>query len=419
MAYFSELVGKPVADLDGSIIGTLQDLVTNINHEIAHPRVVAVVVKQKGKEDLLIPYADIAALLAPAILLKGSLDKVHSYTPTDQDIYLGENVLDKQIIDTDDVRVVRVNDIQLVRVNDNVYASNVDISTLGLLRRVGLSSTASRMAGFFKRSIPHNLISWDDVELISNGQFVRLRTSADKIANLHPADLANIIGDMNQAQTGQFLDTLTTEQLADALEEVEEDLQVSLVENMPDEKVADVLDEMSPDEAADLLAELPRERSQKLIELMEDDEAEDVRKLLAYPEDSAGGIMTTDYVTTPEGLTAEQAIQLLRENAAEAETIFYVYVTDAGNHLVGVYSLSDLILAQPTTLVSEFMHRRVVTVQPLDDQNYVAQLIARYNLLAVPVVDEQEVMQGIVTSDDALDKIIPTVWKKRLPRYYK
>lgn len=418
MAFLSDLIGNPVTDLDGVRVGTLVDLVANIRGEMPHPVVVAVVVREKGN-DLVIPYSDVVVLLAPAVPLNVRRSEINVYLPGDEDIYMAQDVLDKQIIDTDDVRVVRVNDVELLRVNGSVVASNVDISTLGILRRIGLAKVAQRAMELLHREIPRSFISWDDVDLLSREQLMRLRVPGEKIANLHPADLANILGEMNRSQTSQFLATLDIEQLADTLEEVEEDFQVSLVENMSDEKVADVLEEMSPDEAADLLAELPEERSKKLIELMEDEEAEDVRRLLAFPEESAGGIMTTDYVAIRPGLTAEQAIQVLRETASDAETIFYVYVTDSEEHLLGVFSLSDLILAQPDTPVDEFMHTRVVAVHPLDDQDHVAQMISRYNLLAVPVVDDKNILQGIVTSDDALDKIIPTVWKKRLPRYYR
>jgi Mg/Co/Ni transporter MgtE len=188
---------------------------------------------------------------------------------------------------------------------------------------------------------------------------------------------------------------------------------------MSDEKVADLLEEMAPDEAADLLADLPEERSQELLNLMEADEAEDVRKLLAYPEDSAGGIMTTEYIAVPIGLTADQALAYLRENAEDAETIFYVYVREEDGRLAGVFSLQDLVLAKPETPVEEFMHHRLVTVDPGASQEEVAEVVAKYNLLAVPVVDEEGVLHGIVTADDALDKLIPTAWKKRLPRMYR
>jgi len=215
-----------------------------------------------------------------------------------------------------------------------------------------------------------------------------------------------------------LLATLDVKTLADTLEEVEPEFQASLVEAMPDEKVADVLDEMAPDEAADLLAELPQDRSRDLLELMEDEEAEDVRRLLTYPEESAGGIMTTDYVTVPERLTAGGAIAQLRESARETDTLTYVYITDSNGHLLGVVSLHELVLADPAAPLAEIMHRRVVSVGVLDSQEEVAQAVSKYNLVAIPVVDTEQRIQGIVTADDALDKVIPTAWKKRLPRLY-
>jgi Mg/Co/Ni transporter MgtE len=151
---------------------------------------------------------------------------------------------------------------------------------------------------------------------------------------------------------------------------------------------------------------------------MQADEAEDVRRLLTFPEESAGGIMTTDFVVVPEGLTAGAAIALLREIARETETITYVYVTDIGEHLQGVVSLHELVLADPATPIAQFMHRRVVSVGLLDSQEDVAQAVSKYNLVAIPVVDSEQRIQGIVTADDALDKVIPTAWKKRLPRLY-
>jgi len=182
--------------------------------------------------------------------------------------------------------------------------------------------------------------------------------------------------------------------------------------------VADVLEEMEPDEAADLLAELPKQRSEGLLELMEKDEAKDVKKLLEFPEESAGGIMTTDYISLPPDINAAEAIKRIRKLSTEVETFFYIYVVDKKKRLVGVFSLRDLILAKSDALVKDFMDKKVTSVTLKTNQDDVAQVIAKYDLLAVPVVDELRVLHGIVTSDDALDKIIPTTWKKRLPRFY-
>ncbi len=417
MAYMSDLMGRPVADVDGQPIGHLEDLIACVRGEMPHPAIVAIVVKRSGGL-LTVPFADVAVLIAPAIPLRKRVKEIVPYQPSVHDLYLARDVLDKQIIDTDGVRVVRVNDLELTLVDGNVYVANVDIGGMGLLRRLGLAKMAQPLVGRLGRGSP-GVISWDEVELLPGNQPMRLKVPGEKITELHPADLAEIISDLTRSESDKLLESLDVKTVADTLEEVEPDFQASLVETMSDEKVADVLEEMAPDEAADLLAELPEDRSQELLKLMEHEEAEDVRKLLTFPEDTAGGIMTTEFVAVSPDLTAEQALTFIRETAHEAENIFYIYVTDKRDHLLGVFSLKDLVLARPYTLVTEFMHLRVVSVDLKDSQNDVAQAISKYNLVAMPVVDDQRRIHGIVTADDALDKIIPTAWKKRLPRMYR
>lgn len=417
MPYISNLMGKPVADVDGEYIGPLEDLIASTVSEISHPIVVAIVVKRRGGS-LIIPLGNVAVLIAQAIPLNCRLAEVASHRGSERDLYLARDVLDKQIIDINGVRVVRVNDVELTRINGHFYVANVDVGGLGLLRRIGLAKVAQKLSGFLGRSVPSSSISWDDVELLPGQQSMRLKVPGEKITDLHPADLAEIISDLTRIESDKLLESLDVKTLADTLEEVEPDFQASLVEKMSDEKVADVLEEMAPDEAADLLAELPQDRSQELLNLMEHEDAEDVRKLLTYQEDTAGGIMTTEFIAIRPDLTAEQAISALRETAHEAETMYYVYVTDAEERLVGVFSLRDLVLAWPKTSVTEFMHSRVISVGLLESQERVAQIVSKYNLLAVPVVDDRRRLHGIVTADDALDKIIPTSWKKRLPRLY-
>jgi CBS domain-containing protein len=368
---------------------------------------------------LIVSLADVAVLIAPAIPLNKHLTSIEPYQPGERDVWLARDVLDKQIIDTNGVRVVRVNDLEITRVNGHFYVANVDIGGLGLMRRLGMAKVAQRLAGRLNRRLPPGMISWDQVELLATDQPMRLRVPGDKLNDLHPADLAEIISDLTRSESDKFLASLDVATVAEALEEVEPEFQASLVETMPDERVADVLEEMSPDEAADLLHELSDERSEDILNLMEKDEAADVRKLLAYPFDTAGGLMTTEYVSVRPDLTASEAIEELRRRADEAETIYYVYVRDKDDKLIGVFSLRELVINKPETPIAQFMHRRVVSVSLTDSQDDVAQAVSKYNLLAVPVVDDQHRLHGIVTSDDALDKIIPTAWKKRLPRLYR
>ncbi len=417
MSYISKLLGRPVADVDGERIGRLEDIVARVRADMPHPRIVAIVVSRRGPP-LLVPCSEVAVLIAPAIALARPVQAIAPYQPAEHDLYLARDVLDKQIIDTSGMRVVRVNDLELARINTHYYVANVDIGGMGLLRRMGLEQVAWAFARLFRRAPRPTTISWDAVELVPGDQPMRLKVSGDRLADLHPADLAEILSDLSRAESSRLLETLDVETLADALEEVEPDFQASLVETMPDEKVADVLEEMAPDEAADLLAELPKERSAGLLDLMEDEEARDVRKLLTYPVDTAGGIMNTEFVAIPADLTAEQVVAVIRRAAPEVETIYNIYVLDEAGRLIGVFSLQDLVLAQPQAAVSQFMSRRVISVNLRASQDTVAQAVAKYNLLAVPVVDDEGCLHGIVTADDALDKIIPTAWKKRLPRLY-
>jgi CBS domain-containing protein len=416
MAFISDIIGRPVTDQDGKLVGNLKDLIAR-KTEYAHPCIQAIVVKRRGDEWIL-PYSCVAVLFSPAIALKCSEHDTHPYRPDENDIFLARDVLDKQIIDTDGARVVRVNDVEIIRVNGKITVSNVDIGVPGLLRRIGLGGLYSRIARL-KALVPESYISWEDVELLSYDQKMQLKVPRQRLAELHPADVAEILSDMNKLESNRFLESLDVEQLADTLEEVEPEYQASLVEGMTDEKVADVLEEMEPDEAADLLAELPPERSEDLLALMEKEEAADVRKLLAYPEDSAGGIMTTEYATVRAEMTAAEALTYIRENCEDAETVFYVYVTSLEGVLEGICSLRSLVFANPKALVQEIMIRRIISLELYEKQDEIAQKIAKYDLLAIPVVDTENRLHGIVTADDALDKIIPTAWKKRLPRFFR
>ncbi len=416
MAFISELTDRPVTDIDGTRIGVVKDVVARPIKEFKHPVVDAIVVR--GKEgDRTIAYSELAALLSAAIPLKRPSKEIADYQLQDDDIRLVQDVLDKQILDTDGARVVRVNDIELARINGNVIVTNVDIGVKGILRRIGLEKLGRWATRYMKNEPSSGTISWDFVEPLVHDQSMRLKVPASKLADLHPSDIAEIISDLNRAEHSDLLNKLDIKQLADTLEEVEPDFQADLLGHFPDEKVADVLEEMSPDEATDLLAELPDERRQGLLKLMERDEAEEVRELLRYEEDTAGGLMTTEYVSVTPDLTAAQAIEHLRRLSEEAELLYYVYVTDAEEHLLGVFSLSDLIMAQPDTPVTQFMHKRVISVELDTQQDEIAQIVAKYNLIAVPVVDAEDHLHGIVTADDALDKILPTSWKKRLPHF--
>ena len=182
------------------------------------------------------------------------------------------------------------------------------------------------------------------------------------------------------------------------------------------ERASDILEELPPDEIADILAEVPEERAQEILRLMEKDDAEDVEALLKYRDDTAGGLMTTEFVAVPDHLKAEECIETLRRLEPGAESIYYVYVVDDEGRLQGVLSLRDLIVAQPATLIEDIMIRDVLSVGIDTTVPEIAAVLAKYNLLAVPVVDDEHVLRGIVTVDDALEEVLPESVRRRLPR---
>jgi CBS domain-containing protein/sporulation protein YlmC with PRC-barrel domain len=417
MPFISHLINRPVVDSEGEALGRVDEVFAVQSEGMTHPKITALAVRNSGNLNYY-PISEVTVLFSPVIPLAHPADKLEKYELTSDELPLIQDILDKQILDTNGIRVVRVNDLEITRVNGDYYVSNVDIGSSGIIRRLGVPKPIEGLITQLSTKNPQNTISWDYVEPLRHDEFMHLTVPVDKIKDLHPADIAELISDMSHSESGQLLESLDIEHLADALEEVEPDFQATLVQNMPDEMVADVLEEMSPDEAADLLAEMPRERSEDLLELMQDEERDEVKLLLSYPDDSAGGLMTTDIVTVSPELTVSQAIDAIRSFKEEVDSVIYVYVVDPENHLLGTFSLSDLIFAQPHSRVEDFMHTKVVTANVLEKQDDLAQVVSKYNLQAVPVVDDNNCLMGMVTADDALDKIIPTAWKKRLPRFY-
>lgn len=418
--YLSSILGKPVWDSQGERLGRCVDILVG-GLETVFPVLRAIAVEDKSKQ-VRLTSADDIAWLAPSIILKTSSPL--AYQPRGDELWLAHAVLDRQIVDTEGRRLVRVNDLQIARVcttDQTKYClAGVDIGTRGLLRRLGIEGPLVSAFKRMHREPKEAIVPWNDVAPLQTDEPLRLRISRERIGELHPVDIAAIVSDLDRPTGEALLKTLDTETIADTMEEIEPSLQVSMLDTLPPERAADVLEEMGPDEAADLLADLqPHERA-KLLDLMEDEDAEDVQKLLAYPENTAGGIMTTEFVTIPQGLTVGEALDVLRKSPAaeEDEALYYVYIVDEAQHLRGVIALRELVLKAPQTPVQDLMETDTITVEPLTPQDDVARLVSRYNMLAVPVVDQSNLLLGIVTVDDALDAIIPTAWKKRLPRFF-
>ncbi len=226
----------------------------------------------------------------------------------------------------------------------------------------------------------------------------------DFLENLHPSDLADLVEDLSDQQKQEFFALLSDEEAATIIQEMEEFDQATLFRLLTKKRASAIIKEMASDDAVDLLGELSPEETKELLALI-DEEAEEIRGLLQYPEDSAGGIMTKEFISLPGTLPVEEAITRLREIAPKAETIYYIYVVDYRNRLTGVLSLRELFAAQDGTLIAKIVRKNIIKVDATTDQEEVARLVSRYDLLAVPVVDEEGYLLGIITIDDILDVV--------------
>ncbi|MGV8025705.1 MAG: magnesium transporter MgtE N-terminal domain-containing protein [Anaerolineaceae bacterium] len=419
MFYLSEILDKKVWDRWGKEIGKCRDILTGFDEKVFH-RIVAVEIKEKNGNIKLVSSESISSLF-PNVTINKPAVEVSVYVPKGNELNLKKQVLDHQIVDVEGKRVVRVNDIQIAFTKDAYYVTGVDVGNAGLLRRLGLKKITELFEKLSKNQKAEGVISWKDVAYVEEKDPLRLKTSQEKISKLPPADIASILNDLDRPTGQSLLQKMGDEILADTLEESPARFQIDALSRMGSERAADILEEMDPDEAADLIASLPREKSTVLLNLMEKDEADDIRILLDYPPDSAGGIMTTEFAWIPQGLVVDKAMKFLRssEDAQEVEDMYYIYVLDEKERLAGVIYLRDLVMAAPNIEVETLMDKNPISVLPFSSQEETAYLVAKYNLLSIPVVDGKTgVMQGIVTLDDALDAVLPTAYKKRLPRFF-
>ena len=411
MLYLSQAIGRPVRDRNDEPIGKVADLIVALGNR--YPPVTGLVV-ETDRRRIYLPWTSVEYLHASGAKLGTRTIDIDKFRQRADEILLRADLMDKQIVDIDGRKVVRVNDLRLDEIDGQLHLVAVDVGAAGLLRRLGVEGGFRVLARNLRVPVPERYIDWEDVDPVETSvASIKLRVPHQGLAELHPADLATILDQLAPRDRAGILASLDDEAVADAIEEMEPDAQVEVLEDLTPERAADILEEMSPDDAADLVADLDEVTRDRILAHMESAEKAEVQELLGYPEDSAGGIMTTEFVAVPEHLTAAETIDRLRELEPDAETIYYVYVTDDDDRLVGVLSLRDLIVAAPGAQIAEVMIREPVAVAILADRDDVAEIVARYNLLAVPVVDEEDRLVGIVTVDDVVEAVVPDSRKRR------
>lgn len=407
--YLTELLSKRVYDKNDEKLGKIKDVVISPNK--TYPKIEAIKIKANG-EFYFIPSSYIAEINDTKVVLTTSLEDVIQYPKQDSQIKLSRDILDRQVVDMEGSKIRRVNDVEISYKMGDYYIIGVDIGVNGLFRRLGM--------GGLSRKINHqdNIIAWKDIDSLDFSN-LKLKVSKKKLRRLHPADIADIVDDLGISDSMSILNSLDEESAADAFEEISPEKQKTILTEMEEKDAADLVDEMSPDDAADLLATISDEKKEEILELMDPEESQELRELLEYPENTAGGVMTTEYASIRGNKSTREVMDEIRKIADDVETIYYIYILSANEKLEGVVTIRELLLNDDNTMIYEYMNRDLVSVNVNEEENEVAKIVAKYNLIALPVIDEDDRMKGIITVDDAIDIILPTAWKKRLPKMFR
>lgn len=398
------LLGMPVTDSQGHLRGRLKDIAVGTGPEAG--RVAGLVLKTRDGL-AIVPSQDVMETPAGTLELRSA----GALTPLkDQGnyLYLQQDLIDRQIIDIHGRKVVRVNDVDLEWLGRGgvhlLRVAEVEVGLRGAFRRIFKGVLPRTRLEAISRKLAARAIPWQFVDVIEPdpARRVKLRIEHERLADIHPSDLADILEDLAPAEREVIFSSLDEEVAAETLEEVDPKLQKSLLETLDEERIADIVEEMDPGAAADLLAELPEDRSDAILEEMEPEERQEVEELLEFEENSAAGSMTTEFVHLKPEATVAQAVQALRSFDGDPESVTEIYLLDDKRALRGSVTLSRLIMAQPETRLGVLTEARVLSCPADMHQKELAEMFDKYNLHALPVVDAQGRMVGVVQAEHVI-----------------
>lgn len=403
LIYLTELQGLRVFDLEDRCIGRIRDIVLVPR---LHPVRVDRYLIGEGPTLFSVHYDQVAAISADGMKLCD--ERLVPARDTENIWRLVRDLLDKQIVDVHGRKVVRVSDITFRVHDENGYQAlqivEVDVGVRSILRRVLQGVLPPRVIRRLQAPIPPNSISWEYCNIIEPDPLRRLRLNASyqKLEQIHPADLAEIVEELGPAQREAIIETIDSGVAAEALSELKPETRANILEALETEKAAEIIEEMAPDEAADSLADLEEDTSQQILAEMDQEPQSEVKQLLEFAPHTAGGMMNTRFIALPEEQSAQAAVGAVRENQEIVETLTTLFVTTAERELRGSVALGALLLAQPEKKLSELKADTLLQVRADEDQSQVIELFDKYNLLALPVVDEQSRLLGVITADDVI-----------------
>src|SRR3954454_18880893 len=325
MLYVSQIQNRPIFDARGERIATISDVLVRYGDD-EHPPVIGLVARYR-RRNFFMPSRDFTDLGLHGARMTSVILHLTPFIRREGEVLLGKDVLDNQLIDVDGKRVVRVNDVQLIEAGGTWRVTGADVSLQGFVRRL-------MPKGFYGSDRPVEVIDWADVGYLATDTAtvtVQLKSSKDKLSRLHPVEIAQLAESLSPIHRTEVVESLDDETAADTLEEMSTEAQAQILEDMDEERAADILEEMSPDDAVDVLDQMDEDKAEQLFALMEEDEKADVAELMAFEHDTAGGLMTTEFVHLAKDLTVGETIRSLREMAETPNMIYYMYVVEEAN----------------------------------------------------------------------------------------
>jgi CBS domain-containing protein/sporulation protein YlmC with PRC-barrel domain len=409
--FLSKILGRNIVGATGETLGRVYDLTAEFVEP--YPIVTGIIFSSAQKKNpVVLPWNDVVDMDEAISVSVTSIQDLSALHLREGEVLLKDALLDKQVVDTDGAKIRRVNDLQFLKTRHGLHLVHVDVGFRGLIRRIGLIKIFDAiLQGLFDYKLPNHLIPWKFTQPLSSPDLLQLNVAQNRLSQIHPADLADILEELDIKQRSAVFQALDVETAAEALEETDPKIQVSLINDLNSEKASDIIEEMSLSEAADLIGDLPKAKAEGILKEMEKDIADDVKELMAHPEQEAGGMMTTSYLSFQPQTTVREALDEFRREAADVDLVYYVYVTDEEERLQGVISLRDLILASADQKLGDIMDERVVSVKLDDKGDTIAEQFAKYAVTAIPVVDENEKMHGTIIFKNLLEVVAPQLGK--------
>ncbi len=405
--YLTEMTGMSVIAPNGLRLGRVRELALKPSE---HPRRVSHFLIGR-RTRFMVRYDQIESISLEGIRL--SDDRFVPYYPDENLLLLEKDLLDQQIVDVNGRKVVRVNDLALrvmhAPAGDELWVAEVGVGLQGAFRRLAEGILPNKLIRRVQERIKPNSIPWQYCNIVEPDpqRRLRLRISHDRLGELHPADLADIIEDLAPAERGALFETLGDEVAAETLGEVDPKIQVSILKALDKERAADIVEEMEPDLAADVLDQLEEEKSREILQDMEQVPKAEVEELLEYESDTAGGMMNTQYVDVHEDGLVRDALEALRGNEDLLKALTHLFLIDREQRLTGAVAIGMLFAASEDTPLRKLAFKETLKVHVEDDREEVVELFDKYNLYALPVVDEEGELCGVITADDVISVLTP------------